>query len=68
MANTLDLSTVPTIWDRLTEAGLAARYYFSDAPFLALFGDKYLNISARSPNSTLRPPPILSLPTRVRQE
>jgi phospholipase C len=37
--------TIPTIWDRLTEAGVSGRYYFSDLPFVALWGDKYLPIA-----------------------
>jgi phospholipase C len=37
--------TMPTIWDRLAAAGVSGRYYFSDVPFLALWGDKYLPIS-----------------------
>jgi phospholipase C len=43
--NTLDLSTLPTIWDRLGERGVRAQYYFSDVPFLLLWGLKYLPIS-----------------------
>jgi phospholipase C len=43
--NALELSTLPTIWDRLAEAGLEGRYYFSDAPFLALWGPRYLPIA-----------------------
>ena len=39
------LSTLPTIWDRLQDAGLERRYYFSDAPMLAIWGLKYLPIS-----------------------
>jgi phospholipase C len=38
-------STLPTIWDRLREKGLSGRYYFSDLPFLALWGSLYANIS-----------------------
>ena len=34
VTNTLEISTLPTIWDRLSDAGLEGRYYFSDAPFL----------------------------------
>ena len=45
LTNSLDLSTLPTIWDRLTLAGLEGRYYFSDVPFLALWGAQYLDIS-----------------------
>jgi len=43
--NTLDISTLPTIWDRLLEEGVSARYYFSDVPFLALWGTKYVSIT-----------------------
>lgn len=46
LSNTLDLSTLPTIWDRLTQAGVSCRYYYSNVPFLALWGLKYLGISA----------------------
>ena len=38
-------STLPTIWDRLREKGLSGRYYFSDLPFLALWGTRYADIS-----------------------
>jgi phospholipase C len=44
--NSLDLSTLPTIWDRLIEKGVSARYYQSDVSFLWLWGAKYLPISA----------------------
>ena len=45
LENSLDLSTLPTIWDRLIEKGVSARYYFSDVSFLWLWGAKYLAIS-----------------------
>ncbi len=45
LSNTLELSTLPTIWDRLADAGVSARYYYSDLPFLALWGTRYLPIS-----------------------
>jgi phospholipase C len=38
-------SALPTIWDRLAAAGVRGRYYFSDLPFLALWGGKYLGIT-----------------------
>jgi len=47
LSNTPVLSTLPTIWDRLAEAGLTGRYYFSDVPFLALWGLKYAPITHR---------------------
>ena len=43
--NTTALCTLPTIWDRLAAAGLSGHYYFSDVPFLALWGAKYIPIS-----------------------
>jgi phospholipase C len=45
LGNTFELSTLPTIWDRLAAAGLDGRYYFSDVPFLALWGTKYVGIA-----------------------
>src|SRR5216683_1473339 len=45
ISNTFAISHLPTIWDRLSAAGLKGRYYFSDVPFLALWGFKYLGIS-----------------------
>jgi phospholipase C len=39
------ISTMPAIWDRLQAAGRTGRYYYSDAPFTALWGTKYLPIS-----------------------
>ncbi|MDP9347204.1 MAG: alkaline phosphatase family protein [Actinomycetota bacterium] len=43
--NTSDLCTLPTIWDRLADAGRSGRYYYGDLPFLALWGAKYQPIS-----------------------
>ena len=45
LGNTFELSTLPTIWDRLATAGLEGRYYFSDLPFLALWGSTYVPIA-----------------------
>jgi phospholipase C len=44
--NSTVTSSLPTIWDRLAAKGLRGRYYFSDIPFTALWGTKYLPISA----------------------
>lgn len=43
--NSMTLSTLPTIWDRLAAKGVSATYYYSDLPFLALWGPKYVPIS-----------------------
>jgi phospholipase C len=45
LGNSLELSFLPTIWDRLASAGLEGRYYFSDVPLLALWGLRYLSIA-----------------------
>jgi len=46
LSNTLTLSTLPTIWDSLASAGVSNKYYYSNVPFLALWGEKYIPISA----------------------
>lgn len=38
-------TTLPTIWDRLADAGVSHAYYFNNVPYLALWGVKYLGIS-----------------------
>jgi|SRR5690242_1597759 len=38
-------TSLPTIWDRLASAGVSANYFYSNVPFLALWGAKYLAIS-----------------------
>ncbi len=45
LSNTFALSTLPTIWDRLAAAGVSGTYYFSNLPFLGLWGPKYVSIS-----------------------
>jgi len=47
--NSTAAASMPTIWDRLDAARLTGRYYFSDAPFTALWGTKYLDISRPFP-------------------
>ena len=45
LSNDTTLATIPTIWDRLAAAGVSHAYYFSNLPFLGLWGLKYLGIS-----------------------
>jgi phospholipase C len=41
------VNTQPTIWDQLNlGTGPTGRYYYSDVPFIALWGDKYTSISS----------------------
>src|SRR3569833_3112835 len=42
---TRSISTRPTLWDTLASHGVSGRYYFSDIPFLGLWGDKYRSIT-----------------------
>jgi len=49
LSNTLALATMPTIWDRLVGAGVSARYYYSNVPFLALWGQRYLQMGIVRP-------------------
>ena len=41
-----NISTLTTIWDHLATAGVSHKYYFSNLPFLALWGLKYVGITA----------------------
>ena len=43
--NSLAPLDVATIWDRIANARLEGRYYFSDAPFAALLGLRHLLVS-----------------------
>jgi len=45
LSNTTNISSLPTIWDRLAAAGVSANYFYSNVPFLALWGTKYLGVS-----------------------
>jgi phospholipase C len=44
--DSLTICTLPTIWDHLAAAGVSHKYYFSNVPFVALWGTKYLKISS----------------------
>ena len=45
-SNTSAICTLPTIWDNLAAAGVSSKYYFSNVPFLSMWGDKYVGMSA----------------------
>ena len=47
-------STLPAIWDQLNQpGGPTGRYYFSDLPFLAFWGQKYLGVAGLFPEFLL---------------
>jgi len=45
ITNESRFTALPTIWDSLARAGVSANYFYSDLPFLALWGEKYLPIA-----------------------
>jgi phospholipase C len=45
LSNTPAIPTLRTIWDSLAEAHVSHTYYFSNVPFLSLWGEKYTAIS-----------------------
>jgi len=45
LGDSVNFTSLPAIWDRLAAAGVSANYYFSNVPFTALWGTKYLGIS-----------------------
>jgi len=46
VTDTIDLTDLPTIWDRLAAAHVDGKYYYSNVPFLAFWGPKYVGITA----------------------
>ncbi len=47
LTNSIGLTNLPTIFDRLAAKNVSHRYYFGNIPFLALWGLKYLSSSSR---------------------
>jgi phospholipase C len=45
LTDSANLTSLPTIWDRLAAAGVSHAYYFNNVPYLALWGLKYVGIS-----------------------
>jgi phospholipase C len=46
ISNTAELTALPTIWDRLGDAGVSRRYYVQNVNTLGLWGGKYAGITA----------------------
>ncbi|HEX4231305.1 MAG TPA: alkaline phosphatase family protein [Bryobacteraceae bacterium] len=46
LGDDLSICSLPTIWDNLRAADVSHKYYFSNIPYLALWGLKYLDICA----------------------
>jgi phospholipase C len=45
LTDSVEPTSLPTIWDALAAANVSHAYYFSNVPYLALWGTKYLGIT-----------------------
>ena len=46
-SNTVDISTLPTVWDRMLAAGRSVAYYYTDVPYTSFWGSKYQSFSQK---------------------
>ncbi|HUS25093.1 MAG TPA: alkaline phosphatase family protein [Candidatus Binatia bacterium] len=47
VANGVDISTLPTVWDRMIEQGRKVAYYYTDVSYTSFWGDKYKGFSKK---------------------
>ena len=45
--NTVDISNLPTIWDRMLGVGRSVAYYYADVPYTSFWGSKYQSFSKK---------------------
>ncbi len=45
LVNNFDITDMVSIWDRLDEAGVSAGYFFSDLPFIGLYGPEKMRFA-----------------------
>lgn len=46
-SNTVAISSLPTIWDRMIGAGQSVAYYYTDVSYTSYWGDKYKGFSKK---------------------
>ena len=46
-SNTVDISTLPTVWDRMLGVGKRVAYYYTDVSYTSFWGDKYAGFSQK---------------------
>jgi phospholipase C len=46
-SNTVDVSTLPTVWDRMLAAGRSVAYYYTDVSYTSFWGSKYSSFSKK---------------------
>jgi len=47
LENSVDISVLPTIWDRMIEAGRSVAYYYVDVSYTSFWGSKYKSFSKK---------------------
>ena len=47
ITNTVDISTLPTVWDRMRGVGRSVKYYYTDVSYTSFWGDQYLDFSTK---------------------
>jgi phospholipase C len=45
ISNTVDISTLPTVWDSMLGAGRSVAYYYVDVPYTSFWGGKHSSFS-----------------------
>ena len=46
-SNTVAISTLPTVWDRMIAANRSVAYYYTDVPYTSFWGSKYNSFSKK---------------------
>ncbi len=46
-SNTVDISTLPTVWDRMQDVGRRVAYYYTDVSYTSFWGDRYAGFSKK---------------------
>ncbi|MDP3857179.1 MAG: alkaline phosphatase family protein [Stagnimonas sp.] len=46
-SNTVDISSLPTVWDRMQGAGRSVAYWYTDVSYTSFWGDKYQGFSKK---------------------
>ncbi|MDM4769345.1 alkaline phosphatase family protein [Solimonas sp. SE-A11] len=54
LVNSVEISKLPTVWDRMIEKGRSVAYYYQDVSYLSFWGSKYTGFSNRYTKSRLK--------------
>src|SRR3546814_20849198 len=53
LENSVDISALPTVWDRMIEVGRSVAYYYVDVSYTSFWGSKYKSFSKQYKMSAL---------------